>query len=381
MAGIYVHVPFCTQRCTYCDFYFTTTRHNFGAFVQALEAEIEVYGQEFGGKEPIETLYFGGGTPSLLPLDELARIMAAVECHFDTSAICEVTLEMNPEEAKPPYLRGLRDLGITRLSLGVQSFFDEDLRFMNRAHDAAQAEAAIEAVGRVFETFSVDLIFGLPDQPFEYWGANLEKAIRLGAPHFSTYSLTVEERTPLAKQVSRGLVEPAGDEAMRELFLFTMEYLTDRGYDHYEVCSFAKEGQRSLHNQAYWRHRNYLGFGPSAHSFWKTTRSVAHRWSNVRNVNRYNALLQQHELPLDEREALKPDMLADEYLLLGLRLMQEGLDLNRLETDYGVDLLTEKRTALADLERNGLLTLRNNRVLLTREGAVVADAVALKLAE
>ena len=374
-------MPFCTQRCVYCDFYFTTTRHHFGAFVQALEAEIEVYGREFGGKEPIESLYFGGGTPSLLPLDEIAKIVASVERHFDTSTLCEVTLEMNPEEAKPPYLRGLRDLGITRLSLGVQSFFDEDLQFMNRAHDAVQAEAAVEAVGDVFDTFSVDLIFGLPDQPFEYWAANLEKAIRLGAPHFSTYSLTVEERTPLAKQVSRGLVEPADDETMRGLFLFTMQYLTDHGFDHYEVCSFAKEGQRSLHNQNYWRHRNYLGFGPSAHSFWKTTRSVAHRWSNVRNVNRYNALLQQHELPLDEREKLKPGMLADEYLFLGLRLMEEGLDLGLLETDYGIDLLTEKRTALADLERNGLVTLRNNRVRLTREGAVVADAVALKLAE
>ena len=363
----------------YCDFYFTTTHHNFGAFVQALEAEIEVYGREFGGKEPIETLYFGGGTPSLLPLDEIAKIVASVERNFDTSTLCEVTLEMNPEEAKPPYLRGLRDLGITRLSLGVQSFFDEDLQFMNRAHNAVQAEAAVEAVGDVFDTFSVDLIFGLPDQPFEYWAANLEKAIRLGAPHFSTYSLTVEESTPLAKQVSRGLVEPADDETMRELFLFTMQYLTDHGFDHYEVCSFAKEGQRSLHNQNYWRHRNYLGFGPSAHSFWKTTRSVAHRWSNVRNVNRYNALLQQHELPLDEREKLKPGMLADEYHFLGLRLMEEGLDLGLLETDYGIDLLTEKRTALADLERNGLLTLRNNSVRLTREGAVVADAVALKL--
>ena len=365
----------------YCDFYFTTTGHNFGAFGRALETEIEAYGREFGGKEPIETLYFGGGTPSLLPLDDVARIIASVERHFDTSALKEVTLEMNPEEAKPAYLRGLKDIGVTRLSLGVQSFFDQDLRFMNRAHDAAQAEAAVEAVGGVFDTFSVDLIFGLPDQPFEYWGANLEKAVRLGALHFSTYSLTVEERTPLAKQVARGLVKPAADETMRDRFLFTMEFLTEHGYDHYEVCSFAKVGQRSLHNQNYWRHCNYLGIGPSAHSFWKTTRSVAHRWSNVRNINRYNALLQQNELPLDDREELQPGMLADEYLLLGLRLMEEGLDLTRVETDYGIDLLTEKRSALADLERNGLLILRNNRLSLTREGAVVADAVALKLVE
>lgn len=379
MAGIYVHVPFCSQRCVYCDFYFTTTQHNYGVFSRALEAEIESYGNEFGDKEPIDTLYFGGGTPSLLPLDDLARIISAVNDHFDLSAVQEVTLEMNPEEAKPAYLRGLKDLGITRLSLGVQSFFDEDLRFMNRVHDAAQAEAAVEAVGSVFDSFTVDLIFGLPDQPFEYWGANLEKAIRLGAPHFSTYSLTVEERTPLAKQVLRGLVEPATDDTMRDRFLFTMEYLTERGYDHYEVCSFAKADERSIHNQNYWRHRNYLGFGPSAHSFWKTTRSKAHRWSNVNNLKRYNGLLQQRALPLEEREQLTPTALSDEFIYLALRSMTEGLDLDRLESEYGVDMLTEKRSELAELEQNGLLTLRNNRILLTREGAVVADAVALEL--
>lgn len=379
MAGIYVHVPFCTQRCVYCDFYFTTTRHNFSAFTQALVAEIESYGREFGAAEPIASVYFGGGTPSLLPLDEIARILATVERHFDTSALGEITLEMNPEDAKPAYLRGLRDLGITRLSLGVQSFFEDDLRFMNRAHDAAQAEAAVLAVRDVFEMFSIDLIFGLPDQPFEYWGANLEKAVRLGAPHLSTYSLTVEERTPLARQVSRGLLEPATDETMRDRFLFTMKYLTERGYGHYEVCSFAREGQRSMHNQNYWRHCNYLGFGPSAHSFWKRTRSLAHRWSNVSSIGPYNALLQKHERPLDEREKLAPGMLADEYVFLGLRLMEDGLDLTPLETDYGVNLLTEKRDALADLEAGGLLNVRNNRIYLTQEGAVVADAVALKL--
>ncbi len=363
----------------YCDFYFTTTSRNYGAFTSALEAEIEAYGRDFAEKEPIDTLYFGGGTPSLLPLEDIARIISAVEKHFNVSSLGEVTLEMNPEEAKPSYLRGLKDIGINRLSLGVQSFFDEDLTFMNRAHDAAQAETALDTVAEVFDSFSVDLIFGLPDQPFEYWGANLEKAIRLGAPHFSTYSLTVEEKTPLAKQVSRGLIEPTTDETMRDRFLFTMEYLTERGYDHYEVCSFAKEDQRSIHNQNYWRHRNYLGFGPSAHSFWKTTRSVAHRWSNVRNVGRYNTLLQEHELPLEERDRLTPTQLADEFVYLGLRSMTEGLDLDRLESDYGVDLLTEKPAALADLERNGLMALRNHHVFLTREGAVVADAVAMEL--
>ncbi len=379
MPGLYLHVPFCTQRCVYCDFYFTTTRRDTGAFVRAMETEIAHYGREFGSKEPAETLYLGGGTPSLLPLGDVARLVAAVERHFDTGALREVTFEMNPENADPAYLRGLKALGITRVSLGVQSFFEDDLRFMNRAHDAGQAEAAVEAVGSVFDAFTVDLIFGLPEQPFEYWGANLEKAVRLGAPHLSTYSLTVEERTPLAKQVALGRVSPVTDETMRERFLFTMAYLTERGYDHYEVCSFAKPGRRSVHNQGYWRHRNYLGFGPSAHSFWKTTRSAAHRWSNVRHLGRYEALLGQHQLPLDEREAVGPDALADEYVLLSLRLLEEGIDLAVLERDYGVALLVERREALAELERAGLVVMEPGRVRLTREGAVVADAVALKL--
>jgi oxygen-independent coproporphyrinogen-3 oxidase len=379
LAGLYVHVPFCTQRCSYCDFYFVTTQRDTGAFVRALETEIVAYGREFGSTEPVETLYFGGGTPSLLPLEDVARVVAAVEKHFDTSALAEVTLEMNPEDAAPASLRSLKDLGVTRLSLGVQSFFDEDLSFMNRAHDAITAERAVEAVAAAFDDFSVDLIFGRPGQPFEYWGANLEKAVRLGAPHLSCYSLTVEERTPLAKQVARGLVVPEGDETLRERFLFTHGYLTARGFSHYEVSSFAKPGHQSRHNSAYWRHANYLGFGPSAHSFWRKTRSLAHRWSNVRHLGRYQALLQAHELPLEEREQVGPAALADEAVLLGLRRLDEGLDLAALARDYGVDLLVDRRAELAALEGAGLLTVEPGRVRLTPEGAAVADAVAVKL--
>lgn len=379
MAGLYVHVPFCDQRCSYCDFYFVTTQRDTGAFVRALETEIEAYGREFGPKEPIETLYFGGGTPSLLSLEDVAHIIAAVEAHFDTSALAEVTLEMNPEDAAPDTLRGLKALGVTRLSLGVQSFFDEDLQFMNRAHDAVTAERAVEAVAGMFDAFSVDLIFGRPEQPFEYWGANLEKAVRLGAPHLSCYSLTVEERTPLAKQVTRGLVVPEPDETMRERFLFTHEYLTARGFSHYEVSSYAKPGSESRHNTAYWEHTNYLGFGPSAHAFWRKTRSIAHRWSNVRHLARYQALLAAHELPLEDRETLGADALADEAILLGLRRLDIGLDLGRLRRDYGVDLLVDKRAEVAALDRAGLITAASDRVRLTPEGAAVADAVAVKL--
>lgn len=385
LAGLYVHVPFCARRCVYCDFYFVTTQRDTAAYVAALEAEIAWYGAEFGRREPLETLYLGGGTPSVLSLEELGRVVRAVEQGFDTSALAEVTLEANPEDlsgdAGAAYLAGLRGLGVTRLSLGVQSYFDADLRFFNRAHDAAQAE---EATARVadsgFDSFSVDLIFGAPDQPFEYWAANLEKAVRLGAPHLSTYGLTVEERTPLAKQVARGLVSPVADEAMRERYLFTAEYLAGRGLAHYEVSSFARPGHRSRHNEAYWRHANYLGVGPSAHSFWRKTRSQAERWANVRHLGRWQGLLAARALPVEAREPVGPDALADEAILLGLRRVADGLELAALERDYGVDLLAEKAAVLAELERAGLIHPVAGRVRLTTEGAAVADAVALKLA-
>ncbi|MFN3596210.1 MAG: radical SAM family heme chaperone HemW [Rubricoccaceae bacterium] len=384
MAGLYVHVPFCTQRCVYCDFYFVTSARARPAFAPALEGEIAHYGRAYGGREPIETIYLGGGTPSLLPLGDVARILEAMHAHFDTAAVAEVTLEANPEEiageAGRAYARGLRALGVTRLSLGVQSFFADDLRFMHRAHDAAAAEDAVAAAAETFESFSVDLIFGLPEQPFEYWAANLEKALRLGAPHVSAYSLTVEDGTVLARRVRDGLVVPEGDETMRARYLFTAEYLAGRGLRHYEVSSFARPGHESRHNTGYWTHCNYLGFGPSAHSFWRETRSRAWRWHNVAHLGRWQGLLAAGELPLERREALGPEALADEAVLLGLRRLDAGLDLDMLARDYGVDLLAERAPVLAALERAGLIHPVDGRtVRLTTEGAAVADAVALRL--
>ena len=382
MAGLYIHVPFCSQRCVYCDFYFTTTSRDTGSFVRALQIEAQLVGTEYR-EEPLHTVYLGGGTPSLLPPEDLAATLQIAHDHFDTSALTDVTVEANPEDlvgdAGAVWLQTAQDLGVTRLSLGVQSFFDEDLEFMNRAHDASQAEVGVARVAERFQDFSVDLIFGIPDQPFEHWGANLEKAIRLGAPHISTYSLTIEERTPLRKLVDLGRVVPEGDETLRDRYLFTHDYLEKRGLDHYEVSSFAKPGHRSRHNQGYWNHANVIGLGPSAHSFWRETRSRAWRWFNVAHLGRWQGLLVSGERPLDGREAIGPDALADEAILLGLRRLIEGLQLDVLERDYGVDLLTDKRDELAALETAGLIEISPACVRLTPEGATVADAVALRL--
>lgn len=381
MAGFYLHIPFCTQRCVYCDFYFVTTKHGYASYVQALCAEIEHYALDYGD-EPIETIYFGGGTPSLLHLDALRHILKTIHTHYDAEDVREVTLELNPEDVDLDYLRGLRALGIDRLSIGIQSFFAEDLAFMNRSHNAAQAEAIIPLARRAgFDNFSVDLIFGLPDQPPEYWAANLEKVVQREVPHLSTYNLTVEARTPLHKQVERGLVTPQDDETLAARYQFTMEYLRAQGYEHYEISSFCRPGFRAEHNQHYWDHTNYLGFGPSAHSFWwKSLPSpAAVRWANVRNLKRYEALVHQRQAPLESREMLSYDMLADEHIMLRLRTA-DGLDLDLLESKYGVDLLFEKIDELALLETEGYIEpIRNSRVRLTDRGRLLCDAVTAKL--
>ncbi len=382
MAGIYLHIPFCTQRCTYCDFYFVTTQKTHAPFIRAICAEIEYYGTLYGRQEPVETIYFGGGTPSLLQEEELAQILTTIHRHFDTGPTREITLEMNPGDADLDYLRGLHALGVNRLSIGVQSFFDSDLQLLNRSHSAKQAAEVISLARRAgFENVSLDLIFGIPGQEPEHWAANLEKAVGFGAPHLAVYGLTVEERTVLHKQVARGLVRPVDEETYAERFRFTMEYLTGRGFDHYEISNYALPGCHSVHNRAYWEHRNYLGFGPSAHSFWwkSLLSSSAQRWANVRNLRRYEALIEQNQLPLDTQERLHPDTLADEYIMLRMRT-GEGLDLEILETRYGVDLLFEKIDDLAWLETQGLIEpIRKGIVRLTGRGKLLCDAVTMRL--
>lgn len=380
MAGIYLHIPFCTKRCIYCDFYFVTTQRTFGPFVRAMEGEIESYGRELGTREPLESIYFGGGTPSLLALEEVARLLQSVLSNFDCREVKEVTFEANPENASRDYLAGLKSMGFTRLSLGVQSFFEEDLQFMGRAHDARQAAMSVEAaLATGFDALSIDLIFGVPDQPEERWMANLERAVQSQVPHISTYGLTVEERTPLAKMVALGRVVPAEEEALRDRYLDTIAYLGQHGYEHYEISSFARPGGRSQHNQLYWRHGNYVGVGPSAHSLWWESGSRAARWSNVRNIRQYVALLEQGQRPIEGQEVLMLDELADEYVMLRLRLLQDGLDLDTLESRYGVDLLTEKIDEIAALEEAGLARIRNGVLRLTPDGAIVADAVTARL--
>ena len=379
MTGLYLHIPFCTQRCVYCDFYFVTTRSTHASFVEALAAELACHARGRPGTS-LGTLYLGGGTPSLLDLAEIERLLEAVANHFDTSALREVTLELNPEDAELDYLKGLRRLGIDRLSIGIQSFFAEDLAFMNRSHTAEQAAAVIPLARQAgFDNFSVDLIFGLPDQPEQRWQDNLQRVAEQEVPHLSTYGLTVEARTPLWKQIERGLVTPAEDETMRERYQYTMDYLRERGYEHYEISSFARPNRRAQHNQLYWQHVNYLGLGPSAHSFWWNDDEPARRWANVRSLRRYEEELAQNNLPVHEEEHLSRPELADEHVMLRLRTA-DGLDLDRLRTRYGFDLARQKEDTLDQLQREELIApITNGRVRLTDAGKHVCDAVTTAL--
>lgn len=377
---LYFHVPYCAQRCTYCDFYFVTSKTSPAPFLASVEREMASYGHELGAFDPVETIYFGGGTPSRLPPEDLVRLIKLASVHFDTSGVREVTVEVNPDDVTPGYLRVLKQGGVTRLSIGIQSFFADDLKWMNRSHSAEQAEQSILwARDAGFDSFSIDLIFGLPDQPPEYWMANVQKAIRLGAPHISAYGLTVEEGTPLGKQVARGLVIPAPDDEVADRFSFTQSFLRDAGYEQYEVSSFAKPGQRAVHNSAYWTHANYVGLGPSAHSFWwGAPRSGAHRWDNVRNLARYNALIEQRRGPVENADRLTMDALANEYLMLRLRT-SDGLNLDTLNQRYAADLLHEKSDDVMMLQDEGLLIQDGSTLRLTDSGLLVADAVTSHL--
>lgn len=360
----------------YCDFYFVTTQAGRDAFVSALCAEIEQYAARYAA-EPIDTVYLGGGTPSVLTVGQLEKILETVHTHFDTAAVQETTLELNPEDGTPAYLHGLRGLGIDRLSIGVQSLASADLTFMNRSHGPGAARSIIDQVRQAgFEAFSVDLIFGVPGQPAHVWSENLQYMIAQEVPHLSTYGLTLEPQTPLFKQVQRGHVTPTPEDAMAAQYLRTIDTLEAAGYEHYEISSFARPGQRARHNQHYWTHANYLGFGPSAHAFWWD--EAPRRWANVRHLGQYQDALAAGRLPVDETETLDAETLANEYVMLRLRTA-DGLDLHRLKTKYGLDLAHEKEKPLHALLEAGHVVREGDRLCLTRQGKPLCDAVTAAL--
>lgn len=368
MAGIYLHIPFCRQACSYCDFYFVTKTDRISDYVDALCAEI----RSSSFDEPITTVYFGGGTPSRLPIPDLARIIDTLVQRFDLSAIEEITLEANPDDIQPESLAGMKALGITRLSLGVQSFQPERLAFMNRAHSAEQAHQCLTWVNEAgFNTWTADLIYGNPGQSLEELDADIDALLSHHPPHVSAYALTIEPRTRLGKLLETGRLTEVDDSVVAAHMDRVSQRLRQAGLARYEVSNFAKPGHESKHNSRYWTHAPYLGLGPAAHSF-----DGARRWSNVRDLAAYVA-----SGGLDvarDLETLTTTQMAEERLMMGLRT-QEGLSRTELRERYRYGLGARQEGVIRTMVAQGWMHDDAEHIRLTPFGYALADAITLRI--
>ena len=372
MAGIYIHVPFCKQACNYCNFHFSTSLALQNDFTTALLKEIELRSQYLNG-EPVETIYFGGGTPSLLPFSSIQEILHDVLRHFSIAPDAEITLECNPDDMLPDRLAAWKGSGVNRLSIGVQSFFTDDLLWMNRGHDAQQALRAVESAKAAgFDNFSLDLIYGLPELTDEQWEKNILTAVSLGVPHLSCYALTVEPKTILFKMIQAKKTADVQPEKQAGQFLMGIQILEDAGYEHYEISSFAKPGRRSRHNSAYWQSKKYLGLGPSAHSF----NGVSRQW-NIANNAVYIKSILSGQLPF-ELEKLTPKDVLNEYIMTSLRTM-EGLDLAFVSENFGPHKGTILENNADVYIYSKQMERRNEKLVLTRNGKLFADGIAAAL--
>lgn len=381
MAGLYVHIPFCERKCIYCDFYSVEHLEGADAFVDALEEEIVMYAS-YDDRETFDTIYFGGGTPSLLHPAQLERIIRRLRTTYRLSVDVEVTLEVNPGTADASKLAAFRSSGVNRLSIGIQSFHDDELRLLTRTHSVAQAVECVHAATEVgFENLGIDLIFALPGQTHERWRDTLNRALEIEPQHISAYSLIVEPGTPLARLVKAGLVSPLPEEHDAEMFMLTMDVLRSAGFEHYEVSNYARPGLRSRHNSMCWSHSNYLGFGPSAHSFWSLSSDdsqfgTRRRWWNSADLGIYVEKTAAGFSPVAGSEVLAEYELMEEYLMLGLR--SDGIDLEKLERVYHI-LPSSIEAVFAGLVEHGLAELGDGKLRLTDRGFPVCDEIVQKV--
>jgi oxygen-independent coproporphyrinogen III oxidase len=371
--GLYLHIPFCSAICPYCDFAVLTGGvERRRRFADHLISEISLWSADRSSFDCIDTIYFGGGTPSALVPEDIARILEAARGNLSIQDGAWVSFEANPEDVNAESVRAWRDLGVRFLSLGIQSFDADALRFLGRRHTPEEAARSVETARAAdFDTISIDLIYGLPGQPFEIWKRTLEQAVALRPDHISCYQLTFHEGTPFGFRLAKGQMNELPEEAQGDIFLFTHEFLRDHGYPAYEVSNFARSPEhRSRHNQKYWHHVPYLGLGPSAHSF-----SGTHRWWNERKLGPYEKRIKTGERPIEESEELTPEDLALEALMLGLRTA-DGIDLDAFRQRYGVDLQKRNEPLIERLVREGLLRIEGELLIPTLEGLAVTDSLA-----
>ena len=326
MAGVYIHIPYCSQACHYCNFHFSTQLKSSAQMLEAMCLEIEMRKNEL--PHPLKTIYFGGGTPSILAVEHLHQLIEAIKKHFSVEALQEITLECNPEDITETKLSDWKALGINRLSIGIQSFFDKDLKLMNRIHSGKQALASLDLAMGYFENISVDLIYGIPNQSDAEWKQNIKTITDRKIPHISAYALTVEPNTALDRFIAKEIIPPVSDVQAEADFFELIERLSIDGYEHYETSNFAKPGFYSVNNTAYWTGASYLGIGPSAHSFDGEVRS----W-NSRNNHKYISAIKEGVLPI-EREQLSLRDKYNEYVMTALRT-KWGISLDQISTRFG----------------------------------------------
>jgi oxygen-independent coproporphyrinogen-3 oxidase len=374
MAGIYLHIPFCRQACTYCNFHFSTSLKQKDALLDALLKEIVLQKDWLEG-QPVETIYFGGGTPSLLSADELARLFDAIFTAFKIDSLKECTLEANPDDLSISYLRSLRHTPVDRLSVGIQSFHEVDLRYMNRAHTAQQSDYALKAAQDLgFTNLTIDLIYGTPGLSDQAWLDNISRMAALEIPHFSAYALTVEEGTALQYAIAKKgamPVDAAQSAAQAELL---MEEAQRFGYEQYEISNFAKPGCFAVHNTSYWQGKPYLGMGPSAHSFdGKNTR----QWNVANNSLYIQSVLRDNRVPF-EQEVLTASQRLNEYIMTSLRTMW-GCDLEKVESEWGTEVRKTIENSVQKFLESESVKLQEETLILTNKGKLFADGIASDL--
>ncbi len=374
MSGIYLHIPFCKQACHYCDFHFSTSMGLKSRLVEALVREMDLRATYLEPGATINTIYFGGGTPSLLTAAELDTLLNAIQTRFRVAADVEITLEANPDDLTPAKVRELAASPINRLSIGLQSFHEPHLRLMNRAHSAEESGAAVRLAQEAgFENISVDLIYGVPAPDHGIWEQDMAAAFALGVPHLSCYALTIEPDTVFGRQLRKGKFVAPPDEFVARQFELLLAEMTRYGYEQYEISNFCRPGRESRHNSAYWAGVPYLGLGPSAHSF-----NGRSRLAMLANNPRYiAAVLDEGTVPATEEVLSLLDQ-ANEYLMTSLRTAA-GCDLTRLRDQLGVDLPATRAAYLAQLQATGLSTLEGGWLRLTNAGKLLADHITLEL--
>lgn len=371
MSGIYLHIPFCKQACHYCDFHFSTSRKHKDPVLDAMHTELQQRAQDWEGRK-VETIYFGGGTPSLLSSEEITRIIERIHLLFEVDPGAEITLEANPDDLDPAKIEDYASSPVNRLSVGIQSFHEHELRWMNRAHSRQQALDSLHALKDAFENYSIDLIYGIPGSQPEDWEATLEEALGFEPPHVSAYALTVEPGTALKHMIDRGTSPDADDQRAEADFKNLMDRLDSEGYQHYEISNFGKPGFLSRNNSSYWKGIPYLGIGPSAHSFDGKTR----RWNVSHNLKYVRAL--QDGQPYFETETLSTRDRYNETVMTGLRTMW-GVSLERIRSAFGLQYETYLLKQADPYLKKHLLFLDDDHLFTSRSGKFLADGIASEL--